>query len=84
MVEEMIRKTSKKTWYKISFYVNIILLIIIGVFIYLTVKDSIAYGREGGDIWLYITRDVAFLAISLTVIFLQLFRNISTIMRRSL
>jgi hypothetical protein len=84
MVENIIRQTSKKTWYRISFYVNIILMLIVGIFFYLLIKDSIDYGRNGGDIWLYITRDVAFLAIVLTVIFVQFIRNLSLIMKRSL
>ena len=84
MVENIVRQTSKKTWYKWSFYLNIILMLIVGVFIYLLVKDSIAYGRKGGDTWLYITRDVAFVGISLTIIFIQYIRNLSLIMRRSL
>ncbi len=84
MVENIIRQTSKKTWYKWSFYLNVVLMFVVGVFIYLLVKDSIDYGRNGGDTWLFITRDVAFLGIALTIIFIQLIRNLSLIMRRSL
>lgn len=84
MVENIIRQTDKKTWYKWSFYLNIILILIVGVFIYLLIKDSIDYGRNGGDTWLFITRDVAFIGISLTIIFIQYIRNLSLIMRRSL
>jgi hypothetical protein len=84
MVENMIRQTSKKTWYKWSFYINIILFFIIALFIYLLIKDSYQYGKDEGDLWLNITRDVAFIAIALAIIFFQFFKNLMVIMRRSL
>ena len=85
MVDEMIRQMSKKTWYKWSIYLNIILFFIVGVFLYLLIKDCIAVGKNtGGDTWLLVARDVAFIAISLALIFYQFFRNLFIIMRRSL
>ena len=85
MADDLFRQVSKKTWYKWSIYVNVILFFIIGLFIYFLVKDSLLYGRLGeGDNWLYITRDVAVIAIALALVFFQLFRNIFIIMRRSL
>ncbi len=84
MVENMVRQMSKKTWYKWSFYINIILFFIVGVFIYLLIKDSIAVGEEGGGTWLFVARDIAFIAIALALIFFQFFRNLFVIMRRSL
>jgi hypothetical protein len=87
MVEEMIRNMSKKTWYRWSLYIYIILFFIVGIFIYFLVKDSIAVGRSSenaGDIWLYVARDIAFIAIALALIFFQSIRNLFTIMRRSL
>jgi len=84
MVEEMIRQMSKKTWYKWSLYINIILFLIVFIFLYLLVKDSLLYAREGGDTWLFVTRDIAFIVVALALIFIQLFRNLFTIMRRSL
>jgi hypothetical protein len=51
---------------------------------YFLVKDSLLYARLEGDNWLYITRDIAVLAIALALVFFQLFRNIFIIMRRSL
>ena len=80
----MVRQMSKKTWYKWSFYINIILFFIVGVFIYLLMKDSIAVGEEGGGTWLFVARDIAFIAIALALIFFQFFRNLFVIMRRSL
>jgi len=85
MVDKMLRQTSKKTWYTWSLYLNIFLFLIVGAFIYLLVKDCISYGRTPeGDAWLYVTRDIAFLSISLALIFFQSIRNLFTIMRRSL
>jgi len=84
MVDDMIRQMSKKSWYKWSIYLNIILFFIIGLFIYLLIKDSMEVGRSyGGDTWLLVARDVAFISISLALIFFQFFRNLFVIMRRS-
>jgi len=85
MADNMFQQLSKKTWYRWSFYINIILFFIVGLFIYLLIKDSIAVGRDTDpDAWLLVSRDIAFLSISLALIFFQFFRNIITIMRRSL
>ena len=84
MVDDKIRQMSKKTWYKWSIYLNIILFFIVGLFIYLLVKDSMAAARSEGSLWLLVARDIAFIAVSLALIFYQFFRNIFVIMRRSL
>jgi hypothetical protein len=84
MVDDMIRQVSKKTWYKWSVYINIILFLIIIIFLYLLVRDTLDYNRDGGETWLNITRDIAFIVAALALIFIQLFRNLFTIMRRSL
>jgi hypothetical protein len=84
MVDSIVRQTSKKTWYKWSFYINIILFFIVALFVYLLVIDSIQFGREGEDLWIRVTRDIAFLSVALALIFFQFFRNLLTIMRRSL
>ena len=84
MVDEMLRQINKKTWYKWSIYLNVILFLIIGIFTYLLMKDSIDVGKFGGDYWIYVSRDIAFLAIALALIFYQFFRNLFVIMRRSL
>jgi hypothetical protein len=86
MVDNSFQRISKKSWYRWSFYINIILFFIVAVFIYLLVRDSIEIGLRWGyanDIWLYLVRDVAFLAVALALIFFQFFRNLWTIMRRS-
>jgi hypothetical protein len=89
MVENVLRQTSKKTWYRWSLYINLILFFIVALFIYLLVFDCIQVGidrtlGESGDVWLYVARDIAFIAVSLALIFYQFFRNLFTIMRRSL
>ena len=82
MAESTFRQISKKTWYRWSFYINIVLFFIVALFIYLLIRDCLTF--TGGDEWFYITRDIAFLAVALTLIFFQFFRNLMTIMRRSL
>lgn len=85
MADNMFQQLSKKTWYRWSFYINIILFFIVGLFIYLLIKDSILVGRDTDpDAWLLVSRDIAFLSISLALIFFQFFRNVIIIMRRSL
>ena len=84
MVEDMIRKTGKKTWYKWSIYINAILFFVVIIVVYFLIQDSIAAGRLGGNKYLNIVRDVAALAVVLAFIFYQFFRNLFVIMRRSL
>jgi hypothetical protein len=84
MVDQFIRSVSKKTFYRLSVYLNIILFFIVALLLYYLIKDCIEYGKFGGDTWLYITRDVAFLSIALALIFFQFMRNLFVIMRRSL
>ena len=84
MVDEIMRNVSKKTWYKWSLYINIVLFFIVALFLYLLVIDSIEYGRVRGDAWLLVTRDVAFVSVSLSLIFAQFIRHLFIIMRRSL
>jgi len=77
-----ISQMSKKTWYRWSFYINIVLFFIVALFIYLLVIDCLEF--KGGYDWIYITRDIGFLSVSLALIFFQFFRNLLIIMRRSL
>jgi len=96
MVENLIRQTSKKTWYKWSLYINIILFFIVAIFIYMVVNDAYNAGIEYGQTfcedgagdssgWLFaLARDVAILAVAIALIFFQFFRNLMLIMKRSL
>jgi hypothetical protein len=82
MVEGILRQTGKKTWYKWSLYINIILFFIVALSIYLLIEDSIKLGEVGGPQWKLVARDIAFLAVALALIFFQFFRNLFTMMRR--
>ena len=84
MVDDIIRKTSKKTWYKWSLYMNIILFLIVAAFIAQLTIDSINYGHGKEDLWLAVTRDIAFISVAVSLIFVQFIRNLFIIMRRSL
>jgi hypothetical protein len=92
MVDQSIRQISKKSWYRWSFYVNIILFFIIAISILFLILDSYEAGKiakaGGGDalskVWLWIGRDIAFLSVSLALIFFQFFRNLLVIIKRSL
>jgi Fe2+ transport system protein B len=93
MVDQSFRQISKKTWYRWSFYINIVLFFIIALSVLFLILDSyeagqISVSRSGSDAlsqqWLYIVRDIAFLTISIALIFFQFFRNLLVIIRRSL
>jgi len=85
MADDMFRQISKKTWYKWSFYINIILFFIIALFIYLLIRDSYLFGQSpNSSLWFNIARDVAFLGVAFTLVFFQFFRNLLVIMRRTL
>jgi len=85
MVDEMLRQMNKKTRYKWTIYINIILFFIVALFLYLLVFDCIDVGKfQTGKYYLYIARDLAFLGVALALIFYQFFRNLFVIMRRSL
>jgi len=92
MVENIV-PMEKKTWYKWSFYVNVILFLIIASFIVLLILDcynagymsaNSASSTDLSNAWLYVLRDLGFLAVALALVFFQFFRNLSLIRRRSL
>ncbi len=85
MASDMLQQMSKKTWYRWSFYINVILFFITALFIWLLVIDCLSYHMSADPYaWLYIARDLAFLSIALALIFFQFFRNLLLIMRRAL
>ena len=91
MVDEPFKQMSRKTWYRWSFYINIVLFFVIAVSLYLLIVDSYYAGKltnAGGDLlsqqWLYVARDLSFISISLALVFFQFYRNLLTIIRRSL
>ena len=100
MVDNIIRQTSKKTWYTWSMYINIFLFLLVAVFVFLVVRDAYEAGYAACqvDILGYesgsssdltgkmfaLSRDVAILGVIIALIFFQFFRNLMTIMKRSL
>jgi hypothetical protein len=93
MDDKSLRQISKKTWYRWSFYVNIILFFIAAISLFLLIIDAYSAGKivgTGGagdalsQAWLLVSRDVAFVSVSLALVFFQFFRNLLTIIRRSL
>jgi uncharacterized BrkB/YihY/UPF0761 family membrane protein len=92
MVENRMHQIDKKTWYKWSFYLNIIMFIIIAVALFLLIIDSYhagqlaaseAYGTDAlSQAWLIIVRDVAILAVAFTYVFFIIFRYQRMISRR--
>ena len=95
MVDNIIRQTSKKTWYTWSMYINILLFLLVAVFVYLVVSDAYSAGIASvGDEFgtspdfagkmFALSRDAAILGVILALIFFQFFRNLMTIMKRSL
>ena len=93
MVDNIIRQTSKKTWYTWSMYINIFLFLLVAVFLFLVVNDAFQAGKAFTDeegLYNYsaamfaLARDVAILGVIIALIFFQFFRNLMTIMKRSL
>ena len=92
MAESWVHQFDKQTWNRVSFYINIILFIVVALAAVFLILDSYSAGKAAasnptGDqmsqAWLYITRDIAFIAVSLALIFFQFFRNLKIIMQRS-
>jgi len=83
MVENIIKQTSKKTFYKWSFYLNIILFFIVVLFIALVARDYLTY-VNAKDSMIKLTQNLIVILVALTLIFYQFFRNLFTIMKRSL
>ena len=96
MVETRVYQVNKKLMNKLSLYINIIVFFIVALFICLLIVDAYNAGKivgetvgsaVGGDslsqAWIYIARDIAFVAIGLTWVFFQFFKNQLLIMRKS-
>ena len=89
MVENIVRQTTKKTWYKWSLYVNIILFFIVAIMLYFTIIDAywVGFHDNGGnptDDMFHLIRDISILIIAIALLFFQFFKNLFTIMKRSL
>ncbi len=89
MVENIVRQTTKKTWYKWSLYVNIILFFVVAVMLFFVIMDSYYAGmaKAQGDNttqMFVLIRDIAILVVAIALLFFQFFKNLFTIMKRSL
>ena len=91
MSENTVLPVDKKTWNKWSFYINVVLFIVIAVFIYLVILDAYNAGSVStandtsllSNAWFVIVRDVAFLAAALVILFVQMFNYYRQLSRRS-
>jgi hypothetical protein len=91
MVDNIVRQTSKKTWYKWSVYINIILFFVVAIMLYFVVIDAYNAGEayanaydDNTDFMFALARDIAILGVVIALIFFQFFKNVFTIMKRSL
>jgi heme/copper-type cytochrome/quinol oxidase subunit 2 len=92
MVDNIIRQTSKKTWYKWSVYINIILFFVVAIMLYFVIWHAYDAGLEKGsdplgnntDEMFVLVRDIAILVVAVALLFFQFFKNLFTIMKRSL
>ena len=91
MSENPILPVDKKTWNKWSFYINVIIFIIVAVVIWILILDAfnagIVYTENDAtnltNAWIAVVRDVAFLAVSLVILFVQMFNYYRQLSRRS-
>jgi hypothetical protein len=91
MSDNQILPFDKKTWHKWSFYINVVIFIIVAVFIYLLIIDSYNAGSISvqnntsllSNAWIMVVRDIAFLVTGLVIIFFQLFSYYKQLSRRS-
>ena len=91
IVENIVRQTTKKTWYKWSLYVNIILFFVVAVMLFFVIMDSYDAGKAhvvnaGNNTtqMFVLIRDIAILVVAIALLFFQFFKNLFTIMKRSL
>jgi hypothetical protein len=93
MAEGWFQQMDKQKWNKVSFYINVFLFIVIAISVVLIILDSYNAGKVASSqfassddlsqAWIYIGRDIAFLAVSIALIFFQFFRNLRLIIQRS-
>ena len=91
MVDRPNLQIDKQLWNRVSFYINVIIFIIIAVFLYLLVLDSARAGMLSNSMdtialsnaWLAVARDIAFVAVGFVIIFVQLFLSYRKLSMRS-
>ncbi len=93
MADGWFQQMDKQKFNKISFYINVFLFIVIAISVVLIILDAYNAGKVASNqfassddlsqAWIFIARDVAFLAVSIALIFFQFFRNLRLIIQRS-
>jgi len=91
MSENPVLPVDKKTWNKWLFYINVIIFIIIAVVIWILILDAFNAGKvytennatDLTNAWIAVVRDVAFLAVGLVILFVQMFNYYRQLSRRS-
>ena len=92
MAEGWFQQMDKQKWNKMSFYINIILFIVIAISVVFIILDSYAAGKlsalnpSGDQMFqqgIYLARDIAFFCVAVALIFFQFFRNLRLIIQRS-
>ena len=92
MAEGWFQQMDKQKWNKISFYINVFLFIVIAISAVFLILDSYNAGKIAAAFpaadalstaWIYVGRDIAFLAVTIALIFFQFFRNLRVIIQRS-
>ena len=81
MVEKLLRQTSRKTWYRWSVYIYVLMFALVAIMIFFLTYHSMHYNVAN---WHYIVIDAVILTFALAVIMIQFFRNLFTIIKRSL
>lgn len=91
MSESAILPVDKKTWNRWSFYINVVIFIIIAAVIWLLILDAFnagtVYAQNNSTLltnaWIAVVRDVAFIAVGLVILFVQMFNYYRQLSRRS-
>jgi len=91
MVDRLNLQIDKKMWNRVSFYINVVIFLIVAVFLYLLIIDSFSAGRLSNatdtlvlsNAWIAVARDVAFVAVGFVIIFVQLFLSYRKLSQRS-
>jgi hypothetical protein len=92
MIDSKPQQIDKQAWNKVSFYIDIIVFIVIAIAIYFVIQNSYEAGKIagvqfGGDqlssAWFNVARDIAFLAFGLAWIFFRLYTYRGQIARRN-
>ena len=93
MAEGWFQQMDKQKWNKISFYINVFLFIVIAISVVFIILDSYKAGKVASNqfassddvsqAWISVIRDIAFLCISVALMFFQFFRYLRVIIQRS-